>query len=71
MIGSDSGKITVQMFAVTMYIITLNYTFNVYILKLDLETVLEVFVQILLKVVQQLSGIIVTYGSRHSDFLTM
>lgn len=44
-IGSDSGKITVQMFAVTMYIITLNYTFNVYILKLDLETVLEVFVQ--------------------------
>lgn len=58
------------MFAVTVFIVPLNYTFNIYILKLDLETVLEVFVQTLLKIVEQLSGIIATYGSKHSDFLT-
>lgn len=28
-----------------VFIVTLNYTFDMYILKLDLETVLEVFVQ--------------------------
>lgn len=27
-IGSDSGKMTVQVFAVTVFIVTLNYTFN-------------------------------------------
>lgn len=32
-IGSDSGKITVQMFTVTVFIATLNYTFDMYILN--------------------------------------
>lgn len=27
-IGSDSGKMTVQVFAVTVFIVTLNFTFN-------------------------------------------